>query len=154
MVGGALGLDGEIGAGFGSGMLYAGRFYLGPALFFGNRTMISLLPGIGGSAIRGGALPGAGEVPIELSVATDLGRRVRVRLFTRPQWVFGSKARQNGVAGLSVFDEWTHGAWVALGRRRANLKSSGLSIGFAAQQAMGTVLLTGSIGYFGTAFEE
>jgi hypothetical protein len=152
-IGWALGLDGEIGAGWGSGVLYAGRVYVGPGLFFGNRTMIALMPGIGGSAIRGGALPGAGEVPVEVAVATDLGRRLRVRLFTRPQWVFGSKGRQDGISGISVFDEWTHGGWLAFGRRRSDRNSSGLVVGFTIQQAMGAVLTTGSIGYTATAFE-
>lgn len=152
-LGWALGLDGELGGGWGSGALYAGRLYIGAGMFFGNRTMIALMPGIGGSAIRGGALPGAGEVPIELSVATDLGRWMRVRFFTRPQWVLGSKTRQDGVKGMSAFDEWTHGGYVVIGRKRGGRTSSGLVLGFTIQQAMGAVLSTGSIGYGGTVFE-
>jgi hypothetical protein len=153
VVGWMLGLDLELGAGFSSGSLYAARLLCGPALYFGNRSMIGLMPGIGGSAIRGGALAGAGEFPIELTASTDVGRYLRINLFSRPQWVFGSESRRHGSGHSPFGDEWLNGGWIALGKRTGGGDSSGLLLGFTWLEAMGTQLYTGMIGYHGALFE-
>jgi hypothetical protein len=150
----AIGLDFEMGGAFGSGFLYATRFLAGPALFLGNRTVIALSPSIGVSGIKGGALSSAGELPFELSVTTDLGRALRLNLFSRPQWVFASESRKHGSKHVPFGDEWTNGGWLAFGRRHSNGESGGLLVGFTSQELMGTHLYSAMIGYHGAFFES
>jgi hypothetical protein len=153
-IGWSMGADAEVGVGFGSGVAYGFRFLLGPALFLGNRTVITLNSGLGGDAIRGGALAGAGSVPLELSVTTDLGKYLRLNLFSRPQWVLGSSSRQDGSAHAPLGDEWANGGWLSIGRRKSSGKSTGLLLGFTWFEAKDTALYSGMLGYSGTLFES
>ncbi|MBI5537308.1 MAG: DUF4349 domain-containing protein [Deltaproteobacteria bacterium] len=154
VIGWTLGLDFELGAGFGSGFLYGTRLLWGPSLFLGNRTVIALRGGIGADGIKGGAVPGAGELPIELSITTDLGRYMRMNVYSRPQWVFGRESRNDGSKHVPFGDEWLNGGWLAFGRRSLSGESSGLMLGFDWQELRGTSMYTGMVGYHACFFEK
>lgn len=149
----ALGVDLGLGAAGGPGFVYELRWMFGPGLTFGNRSRISLIGGIGSSGITGGPMPSAGELPVELNVATDLGRRLRVIAFSRIAWIFGREARQDGSRTLSFTDEWVNGGWLALGERNTRHSTDGFGLGFQVHETMGSRIYTGMISYRGTIRE-
>lgn len=151
-VGYALGLDLGLGGAGGPAFVYDLRAMLGPGLTFGNRTRINLIGGIGSSGITGGPLPAAGELPIELNVATDLGRFLRVIAYSRAAWVVGSSARQSGSKTADFTDEWVNGGWLSIGERR-HRSSDGLGVGFQVHEAMGGRMYTGMVSFRGTIYE-
>jgi hypothetical protein len=113
----AIGLDLEVGAGVPLGFAYGAHLYpLGTGVPIGATGWIAMFLGVGASGITG-SIPAALDVPAELRIELDLGRRLRIGargvLNTA---LFGGARHDRSIAHF--FDEWIAGGFIRFGRTK------------------------------------
>jgi hypothetical protein len=154
-VGPALGLDLMLGGGSSGGLGYEVRAVVGLGAGLGRHLMLGLFTGVGIDGLSGGHVPFAVGIPVELTVAGDVARWARVFAWGRSSFVFASQERNDGAAHAPFGDELAAGLSWLLGREsgRWNQSRSGVLVGGAYREMLGTQVFTATVGYAG-AFKE
>lgn len=111
------GFDASFGGSEGAFVYDANLYLLGAGLRLGKTAQLAVCAG-GGLSGAAGALPFAWQLPIEASVAFDLGGRVRPMIWARAARTFAAASRRDPNATLGFADEWAANVGVRIGTHR------------------------------------
>lgn len=111
------GFEASFGGSEGAFVYDANLYLLGAGVRLGKVAHLSVCLGAGLSGAAG-ALPFSWQLPIEASLAFNLGRRVRPAVWARGVRMLGAGPRRDGSRSLDVVDEGSVTAGVRIGRSR------------------------------------
>jgi len=111
------GFDASFGGSEGAFAYDASLYLLGGGVRLGKVAHLAVCAGAGLSGAAG-ALPFSWQLPVEASLAFNLGRRVRPAVWVRGVRLLGAGARRDGSRSLDVVDELSVTAGVRIGKSR------------------------------------
>ena len=147
----AAGLDYQFGGGVPGGFAYEVNLYpLGIGTNLGRVAYLAVVIGVGASGVTPHRMPFAVQFPAELYFETELGARLRLRLWGRAAWTLGAEARASGTPSAAFADESALGATLRLGRRIDKWRyrsGNGYYLGASYAERMGMEVVTVMFGY-------
>jgi hypothetical protein len=140
----------DVALGAGGGFLYGLRFMGGLGAPFGKRFHVLLTTGLSADGITGDRIPFGVSMPLELHAGFDWGASLYTAVWTRPAWVLGSDARQNGSASTLFGDEMSSALFTVWGNPddgQLEYVSTGLGAGFVYTELLDTRVYELRIGW-------
>lgn len=111
------GFDAAFGGSEGAFAYEANLYAVGGGVRLGRVGHVAVCGGAGFSGAAG-ALPFAWQLPVDVSLSFNLGRRLRPLVWARAVWLLSDSRRDGGSPSLDTIDEGTLSVGLRIGKRR------------------------------------